>query len=407
MLFLIAQIKRFGTLNATQKTAAPFAHHAPEPYHALVACHSLMARHAVHHGPLTRNAVHHAPVAHHPDVHPTVYRADHAPMVHHTEPYYVPVVHHNPYMERSLKVSESSLKVTLNKRSLQGTNATRSSNTSLVAESLEEDRRDINQLLEFIHRDDSKVQDNHQDDGALPQKERAFEAKALQGQQHTKDAQNVCFDNLNSDTVGGCKKKVNKKQRTTDGEMKIPKADKEAMLEDMRCHAKEMRKLITGFEKAEDYKAAKLKEVAEIDARGSKEDLQITRARLLVECDAKDMVMKKLTKKRKKLEEFLDNQIEKYKSETSRNETDDSELKQLEQIEKEVSYEVNTIKITNLQLLDHIDRKIEVKERELECPICLEVAAVPIFMCDESHHICSSCRPKVQGETSTLSPPCF
>ena len=53
------------------------------------------------------------------------------------------------------------------------------------------------------------------------------------------------------------------------------------------------------------------------------------------------------------------------------------------------------VKTPNLELLDYIDQKIGVKERELECPVCLEVTSVPIFQCDESHLICSSCYPKV------------
>merc|ERR1719300_961643 len=49
----------------------------------------------------------------------------------------------------------------------------------------------------------------------------------------------------------------------------------------------------------------------------------------------------------------------------------------------------------NLRLLEYIDSKIEAKEKELECPVCLEVASVPIFCCDDQHIICSDCRPKV------------
>ena len=81
----------------------------------------------------------------------------------------------------------------------------------------------------------------------------------------------------------------------------------------------------------------------------------------------------------------------------------DLKMKQLKHNEEEVyfsdedetSSEVNAIKSPNLQLLEYIDQKIEAKEKELECPVCLEVASVPIFMCDELHLICSSCRPKV------------
>ena len=202
-----------------------------------------------------------------------------------------------------------------------------------------------------------------------------------------------------------------------------------------------MSKLITGFEEAEDKKAANMKKIADVDARVGEmqakrvqvlakseakdevmdrktarmkevEDidarvgeLQTTRAKLLVECEANDQVMKKLIKKRKKLEEFITSQINKHRSETSRLETEVRDLKSrnLKQNEDEVYFsdedevliEVKTIKIPNLELLEYIDHQIEDKEKELECPVCLEVASVPIFMCDELHLLCSSCRPKV------------
>ena len=38
---------------------------------------------------------------------------------------------------------------------------------------------------------------------------------------------------------------------------------------------------------------------------------------------------------------------------------------------------------------------ISEKEKELECPVCLDVAASPILMCSEQHLICSICRPKL------------
>ena len=45
--------------------------------------------------------------------------------------------------------------------------------------------------------------------------------------------------------------------------------------------------------------------------------------------------------------------------------------------------------------LDYISKKIEAKEKDLECPVCFEVASTPIFKCMEDHLICSVCRPKV------------
>ena len=97
------------------------------------------------------------------------------------------------------------------------------------------------------------------------------------------------------------------------------------MLEERRCYAesimesksKEMRQLITGFEEAEDH-----------------------RAPLLMECGANDEVMNKFIKKRKKLEEFINSQINKYKSETLQLEAEvrDLKMKQLKPKEGEVFF---------------------------------------------------------------------
>ena len=37
----------------------------------------------------------------------------------------------------------------------------------------------------------------------------------------------------------------------------------------------------------------------------------------------------------------------------------------------------------NQKLLEYINSKIDAKEKELECPVCLEVASIPIFCCDD------------------------
>jgi len=49
----------------------------------------------------------------------------------------------------------------------------------------------------------------------------------------------------------------------------------------------------------------------------------------------------------------------------------------------------------NKELLEFIENQIIEKEKELECPVCLEIACSPIFMCYEQHLICSVCRPKL------------
>ena len=48
------------------------------------------------------------------------------------------------------------------------------------------------------------------------------------------------------------------------------------------------------------------------------------------------------------------------------------------------------------RLVEFVMRSITEKEADLECPVCLEIAEAPIFMCQEMHLICSNCRPKLK-----------
>jgi len=47
--------------------------------------------------------------------------------------------------------------------------------------------------------------------------------------------------------------------------------------------------------------------------------------------------------------------------------------------------------------LDHLTDQIKSKEDDLECPVCLETCATPIYMCQNQHIICSYCLKKVQN----------
>ena len=42
-----------------------------------------------------------------------------------------------------------------------------------------------------------------------------------------------------------------------------------------------------------------------------------------------------------------------------------------------------------------LSNSIAEKDMGLECPVCLLPDTILIFMCQESHLICSTCRPKV------------
>ena len=64
--------------------------------------------------------------------------------------------------------------------------------------------------------------------------------------------------------------------------------------------------------------------------------------------------------------------------------------------ESEIFTEKQALTQQNKKLQDFIAKQIEAKEKELECPVCIEVASVPIFMCQELHLICCQCRSKVE-----------
>jgi len=43
------------------------------------------------------------------------------------------------------------------------------------------------------------------------------------------------------------------------------------------------------------------------------------------------------------------------------------------------------------KMVKFLDKQIETKQRDLECPVCLEVAKAPIYSCSESHLVCHLC----------------
>ena len=63
---------------------------------------------------------------------------------------------------------------------------------------------------------------------------------------------------------------------------------------------------------------------------------------------------------------------------------------------KENQQEVKEVLAKELSVL------IASREKELECPVCMEVASPPLFCCEDQHVICSQCRPKVKSQNIFL-----
>ena len=135
----------------------------------------------------------------------------------------------------------------------------------------------------------------------------------------------------------------------------------------------------------------------------------------------KDEKLKKLLNKKHRLEKFIEEKVSKNREARDHLERALEEIKtKMEDLSKVESVQQPESPNLKLILLESIESKIEAKEKELECPVCLEVASsslafsflvyrvclqvasTPIFCCDEQHIICCKCRPKVKMHFCTI-----
>ena len=56
---------------------------------------------------------------------------------------------------------------------------------------------------------------------------------------------------------------------------------------------------------------------------------------------------------------------------------------------------ISNTKQSSKKLLSDIEPSEELREieRELECPVCMDIAKPPIYQCEEGHIICCQCKP--------------
>ena len=182
--------------------------------------------------------------------------------------------------------------------------------------------------------------------------------------------------------------------------------EKEARLQETRDYlkyvrdikGKKMADLINSIDAVEDQKAKDLKQISVVEMKIS--DLQADLERLVKEVKESDDQIINLARDKKDFEMEIDNNIQVAKKEMELIEEEINALKvgfspDSSRGSKRDKSETKISTNPNMQLLEYIENKIEAKEKELECPVCLEVALAPIFMCSDLHLICSDCRPKV------------
>ena len=164
---------------------------------------------------------------------------------------------------------------------------------------------------------------------------------------------------------------------------------------------KKMSLLISAVDRNEDKKHSMQKEVTNLEVQMSdlKEQLvkmEAKRGQLLHDIEIENDLLNANLHMKKELEDFVAHEVDDNRKAKLILEQDIELIKmKIEKGSKSKEHSVHEIRPDVQKFLDNINNKIEAKERDLECPICMEVCSAPIFCCDEQHIICSSCRPQV------------
>ena len=169
----------------------------------------------------------------------------------------------------------------------------------------------------------------------------------------------------------------------------------------------EMQKFLVSIQQIEDDSHSKEKMLSILDTKVADHNKQIqehhkqiegllqTRQELRENCISNTEELNKIKKKKQILENHIDTESNKYKNK-------ESELKHKMKLLNNVlsgngspgSGEALPSS-SNRRMVQFLSKSIREKAADLECPVCLEEAAAPIYSCPMVHLICSSCRPRV------------
>jgi len=151
--------------------------------------------------------------------------------------------------------------------------------------------------------------------------------------------------------------------------------------------AKEMAGLVKEISRIEDVNDKMVKRARCIDAEAetlAKEKEEIKLA--LIENDKR---LERLSHKKKEMEEMMDSEMRKLMERDAEVREILSRLSSSGPLKQE-----NTP--GDVKMVEFLKQAVKKKEDDITCPICLETAKPPIFMCPDSHIICSICAPKVR-----------
>ena len=180
----------------------------------------------------------------------------------------------------------------------------------------------------------------------------------------------------------------------------------------VESRGKEMSVLLSRVEDAEEEKHSMLKQVAELDNEMQKIKDELAKmderkGKLMKNMKGKDKKLNKSLKKKKQLEDLIEAEVNENKQARRELEKEIASLKaEIEALTKSKANPSNSVdkaKLENQRFLLNINKKIEAKESDLECPVCFEVSTTPIYSCNEQHIICSDCRPKVSIRLKSIT----
>ena len=204
-----------------------------------------------------------------------------------------------------------------------------------------------------------------------------------------------------ADKVGENKSSISDEIQKIQNEIEKTNKDFEEFIE---AKGKEMSRIVEALNAKENIIDAKTKEIVKYEEQIAEIQSKIKSVRL--ESEKEEVVMKKYQVKKGRLEDYMDKEVirfDRLKSDLVDKITDlQEDLKIKEEAKETIMDETKGERLGQKKattkedkMLRFLDRSIASKELELECPACLELPAAPVYMCPDSHLICSACRPRL------------
>eukprot|EP00092_Neocalanus_flemingeri_P000737 GFUD01000781.1.p1 GENE.GFUD01000781.1~~GFUD01000781.1.p1 ORF type:complete len:937 (+),score=231.94 GFUD01000781.1:203-3013(+) len=278
---------------------------------------------------------------------------------------------------------------------------------------------ELDNLVEFIEgKKEEKIQRKKKKvkDNKIPKLDEVSQAEVCEAPlEHHLDIPNMSIltENMSlevsDDDTGSCRKKL-LLEASLKSKTDLLNENKSIVEQLFGSKSKEMKDLLIQMSQVEDANMLKGKRMTSIDLEIN--DLEARVAKLKEEkhlnkeeMDLAKTKVQKLNIKRIKLETYIETEMKKRKERENELKSD---IKDVEEKIKALdisstsgksnefgSNDETADKDPKQKLLDFLTTSILEKKEDLECPVCLDTATIPIYSCLESHLICSSCRPKV------------